>query len=122
MGNFGNSVDWWMSTRSPRTIFRKSQEVDTIIRETAGIDPAILGAETGLSQLVVKARQRQLGQRRFASTACGPIHKPAHRTPRKIALSLSVKSKVDETIDALIAGDIGAAIRAFDDFHQAILA
>jgi hypothetical protein len=42
----------------------KNSERDKYLRETVGIDPAILAAELGVSARFVEQRQRQLGLRR----------------------------------------------------------
>lgn len=64
--------DWWMSTKSPMTMFRPSyqtQELDAFLRDTVGIDPALIGIDAGMSANRVEAYQRQLGLRKITGNA-----------------------------------------------------
>lgn len=66
MGNFGNSVDWWVSTKASQHIFRPSHltpEIEAYLRAAIGIDPAIISAEIKISVAHVLAAQRFLGLR-----------------------------------------------------------
>jgi hypothetical protein len=69
MQNFGNSVDWWTTTKASPAIFRPSHltvEIETYLRSAIGIDPAIIAAELklpGLGENRVRSWQRQLGLR-----------------------------------------------------------
>jgi hypothetical protein len=59
---------YWMSTKSPNAMFRPSYqnaENDALIRETVGIDPAILVADLHLSAGHIRTYQRKLGLRKF---------------------------------------------------------
>lgn len=70
--NFGNSVDWWISTKSPPDIFRpdyQNVENDKIIRETAGVDPAFLVGDLRICEPHIRAYQRKLGVRKLTGTA-----------------------------------------------------
>lgn len=58
--------DWWASTKSPRDMFRpdyQNVENDRIIRESTGVDPALLAADLGVSEVHIRAYQRRLGVR-----------------------------------------------------------
>lgn len=64
--NFGNSADWWTTTKAPRDIFKpayQNPETDAFLRETVGVDPALLAADLGVSEIQVRAYQRRLGVR-----------------------------------------------------------
>lgn len=72
MADIATSTDWWMSTRSPAGMFRpayQNGELDAYLREHAGIDAAILAAETGLPPSHIRAFQRKLGLRKITGTA-----------------------------------------------------
>lgn len=63
---------YWMSTKSPNQMFRpayQNAENDVLIRETAGIGPAILAADLGISKPHIKAYQRNLGLRKFTGNS-----------------------------------------------------
>jgi hypothetical protein len=62
------SNDWWMSTKSPTAMFRpdyQTPELATHLRQAAGVDPAIIAADTGVPQPFIKAFQRKLGLRKI---------------------------------------------------------
>lgn len=59
---------YWLSTKSPSGIFRaayQTKERDTFLRETVGVDSAILAQEMGLGRNRVEAYQRKLGLRKI---------------------------------------------------------
>jgi hypothetical protein len=62
-------TDWWMSTLS-KMQFRESSyetpENEKHLRESQGIDSALLAADLGISPLHVEAYQRKLGLRPLA--------------------------------------------------------
>jgi hypothetical protein len=62
--------EYWTNTKANPRMFRPSYqtpEMDKHIRETVGIDPAILAAELGWHEGQVLAYQRQLGVRRITT-------------------------------------------------------
>jgi hypothetical protein len=61
-------MPYWMSTKSPPNLYRpyRTPELDAYIRETAGVDPAILGRDLGMQTSRVRAYQRLLGVRAIA--------------------------------------------------------
>jgi hypothetical protein len=66
--NFGNSGDWWTTTKAHPDIFRpayQNAENDAFIRETVGIDSALLANDLGISAVHVQAYQRKLGVRKI---------------------------------------------------------
>jgi hypothetical protein len=68
VANIGTSVDWWMSTKSPATLFRPSYQTDELedfLRENAGVEPALLAADTGVGRNHIRACQRRLGLRKI---------------------------------------------------------
>lgn len=70
--NFGNSADWWTTTKASRDIFRpayQNPENDRLIRETVGIDPALLVSDLHISVPQIQAYQRKLGVRKITGNA-----------------------------------------------------
>lgn len=66
--NFGNSADWWTTTKARPDIFRPAYhtpENDALIRETAGVDPSILVSDLHMSAPQIQAYQRKLGVRKI---------------------------------------------------------
>lgn len=66
--NFGNSGDWWTTTKASPDIFRpayQNAENDRIIRDTVGIDPSILVSDLHMSTPQIQAYQRKLGVRKI---------------------------------------------------------
>lgn len=60
--------DFWMSTKSPAGMFRpayQTGEMDEFLRETAGVDAAILSADLGICRAHVEACQRRIGLRKI---------------------------------------------------------
>ena len=61
--------DYWLSTNSPRNIFKvsyHSPEIEVFLRENVGVDAAILAEELHLCVDWVQAYQRRLGLRKCA--------------------------------------------------------
>ncbi len=60
-------MNYWSSTKAPLHALQPrsyhTPERDKLLRETAGVDPAMLVTETGLSEAVIRAYQRRLGVR-----------------------------------------------------------
>lgn len=70
--NFGNSVDWWTTTKAPRGIFKpayQNPETDAFLRETVGVDAAILVADLHINASQIHAYQRRLGIRKLTGNA-----------------------------------------------------
>jgi hypothetical protein len=64
-------MDYWMSTKSPREIFRPAGltvEIEAKLRELDGICSAIIAADLGLPEGLVQAYQRRLGLRAISMT------------------------------------------------------
>ncbi len=69
------TVDWWMSTKSKPNMFRpayQTDELDAFLRQNRGVDPALLGAELGMSADRVMAYQRKIGLRRITGNGDYP--------------------------------------------------
>lgn len=63
-------TDYWTSTKSPRRMYRPpyhTPERDEIIRETAGVDPAMLVDDLKMTTPQIRAYQRALGVRKITS-------------------------------------------------------
>lgn len=61
-------TDMWLSTKSPRNIFRpgyQTPELEAALREAQGIDPAIIAADVGICRGHVASAQRKLGLRKI---------------------------------------------------------
>lgn len=72
MAEIATSADWWTSTKSPASMFRpayQTKAMDAFLRETVGIDPAVLAIDAGMSANRVEAYQRQLGLRKITGNA-----------------------------------------------------
>lgn len=68
MPNTATCTDWWLSTKSPSTIFRpdyQTPELEARLRSAAGVDPSIIAAETGVPSHYIRAYQRKLGLRKI---------------------------------------------------------
>lgn len=65
-------ADYWLSTKSRPDIFRpayQNAENDKVIRETVGIDSALVANDLGINTFQVQAYQRKLGVRKITGNS-----------------------------------------------------